>query len=338
VATRLTDRRRSDGGDTRDKSSLPSPPAVQMCHLPESNSLPAQRHPSESVPSGCRRANHNQACLVKDEKAVQGQRGISILRLVPIDPEVPAAAMLESMRHLVAGVADGWTRAEPGALAVVTGVALPTLNGVCVASLDADVEVVADLLDQVAATGLPHCLQVRPDAAKQVTDLAVARGMTREQLPMMVLEDSSQLDATRATGGLVIRELVPADAHLHARAAAAGFEAPVELFLQLMTPALLALPGVHCYLGEVDGQPVTTGFGVTFGSYVAIFNIATPLAQRRRGYGAAVTARAVADGLAAGAKWAWLQASELGYPVYERLGFRTAEVWSCWLSETATDP
>jgi hypothetical protein len=49
-----------------------------------------------------------------------------------------------------------------------------------------------------------------------------------------------------------------------------------------------------------------------------------------------VTTRAVADGLAAGAKWAWLQSSEPGYPVYERLGFRTAEGWSCWLSATAT--
>ena len=219
----------------------------------------------------------------------------------------------------------------------MTGIALPTLNGVCVASLDADVEVVADLLDQVAATGLPYCLQLRPDAAKQVTDLALARGMTREQVPMMVLEDSGQLDATRTTGELAIRELGPAEANLHARAAAAGFEAPVDLFEQLMTPALLELRGVHCYLGEAGGQPVTTGVGVTLGSSVGIFNIATPPAHRRCGYGSAITARAVADGLAAGAKWAWLQASELGYPIYERLGFQMAEVWSCWVSEVATD-
>jgi ribosomal protein S18 acetylase RimI-like enzyme len=256
---------------------------------------------------------------------------------VPIDPEVPAAALLETWQHLVASVPNGWTRAEPGALAAVTGGAVPTFNGVWVESVDVDAEMVADLLDQVAATGLPHCLQVRPDAADQVTDLAVARGMTRDELPLMVLEDSSQLGAMRTTDGLVIRELVPAEAHLHAQAAAAGFEVPVEPFIQLLTPAILELPGAHCYLGEVDDQPVTTGLGVTLGSYVGIFNIATPPAHRRRGYGTAVTARAVADGLAAGAEWAWLQASELGYPVYERLGFRTAEVWSCWLSATASD-
>ena len=257
---------------------------------------------------------------------------------MPIDPEVPAAALLETWQHLLAGVPDGWTRAEPGALAAVTGVDMPTLNGVWVESVDVDAEMVADLLDQVAATGLRHCLQVRPDCADHVTDLAAARGMTRvEQLiPLMVLEDSSQIGAALTSDGLVIRELVPAEAHLHARVAAVGFEAPLEAFLQLMTPSLLAIPGLHCYFGEVAGQAVTTGLGITLGSYVAIFNIATPPAYRRRGYGAAVTARAVADGLAAGAKWAWLQSSEWGYPVYERLGFRTAEGWSCWLSAAAT--
>jgi hypothetical protein len=36
--------------------------------------------------------------------------------------------------------------------------------------------------------------------------------------------------------------------------AAAGFEAPVEVMLQMMTPLAVALPGLHCYLGEVDGN------------------------------------------------------------------------------------
>jgi GNAT superfamily N-acetyltransferase len=258
---------------------------------------------------------------------------------MPIAPEVPAAALLETWQHLIAGLPHGWARAEPGALAAVTGVAIPTLNGVWVESVDVDAEMVADLVDQVAATGLPHCLQVRPDGADQVAELAAARGMTRDEhvIPLMVLEHSSELGAAQTTDGLVVRELAPEEAHLHARLAAAGFGAPVEAFLQLMTPSVLAVPGVRCYIGAVGDQPVTTGLGVTLGSYVAIFNIATPPAQRRRGYGAAVTARAVADGLDAGAKWAWLQSSEPGYPVYERLGFRTAEDWSCWLSATEPD-
>ncbi len=215
---------------------------------------------------------------------------------------------------------------------MVTGVALPTLNGVWVSSRDARPEVVADLLDQVAATGLPHCLQARPGVAERVHDQASARGMEAEEhIPLMVLEDPRELVTSTAAAALSIRELRPAEAAAHARLAAAGFEAPAEPFLQLMTSSVLASPGIRCYLGEVDGEPVTTGLGLTLGPFVGIFNVATLPEHQRRGYGGAVTARAVADGVAAGADWAWLQSSAVGYPVYERLGFRTVEDWRCWL-------
>jgi predicted GNAT family acetyltransferase len=83
---------------------------------------------------------------------------------------------------------------------------------------------------------------------------------------------------------------------------------------------------------------VTTGLGVTIDTSVGIFNIATPPEFRRRGYGAAVTARAITDGLEAGATWAWLQSSAIGLRVYEALGFRTSEEWTCWQSPEPGDP
>jgi predicted GNAT family acetyltransferase len=144
----------------------------------------------------------------------------------------------------------------------------------------------------------------------------------------MVLEDSDVRDGDQPAE-LVIRALLPEEARLHANLAAAGFEAPEEYFRSLMTPAVLSAMGACCYVGEVDGERVTTSFAVTLGDFVGIFNVATPPAHRRRGYGAAVSARAVRDGLNNGARWAWLQSSSAGYPVYERLGFRTAESWHC---------
>jgi ribosomal protein S18 acetylase RimI-like enzyme len=238
---------------------------------------------------------------------------------------------------MASAVPGGWARRNGAGVAAVTRVAAPTLNGVWVQKVDADAKDISDLLEQVAATGLPHCLQFRPGSATHLVSLAASRGMVHlEDIPLMVSEDSGQLNAAQAVGGLIIRELVPDEAPLHARVAAAGFEVPPEMFLQLMTPAVLATPGVHCYLGEAGGQPVTTGLGVKLGSYVAIFNIATPPEYRRRGYGAAVTARAVADGLAAGAQWSWLQSSAEGYKVYERLGFRTIEAWPCYATQPAS--
>jgi len=167
----------------------------------------------------------------------------------------------------------------------------------------------------------------------------MARGMSQENhpIPLMVLGGPDRLSPGRGVAELEIRELDPDAAIMHAQVAAAGFEAPVELFSQMMTPSILALPGVHCYLGEVDGNPVSTGLGVVIDASVGVFNIATPPECRRRGYGAALTSRIVEDAFKTGAASAWLQSSIEGYSIYEGLGFRNLEQWTCWISpETAT--
>src|SRR5207244_2667309 len=121
-----------------------------------------------------------------------------------------------------------------------------------------------------------------------------------------------------------IRELAPAEAPEHARLAAAGFEAPAEPFLELMTPSVLAAPGVRCYLGEVDGEPVTTAVGLTLGSCVGIFNVATPPAYSRRGEGAEVMFLDAAPSgqLTRSASFGWLNASaKADNPAYFDLNF-----------------
>jgi hypothetical protein len=174
-------------------------------------------------------------------------------------------------------VPGGWTRTKGAGLAAVTGVAVASLNGVWVQTADADLGDISDLLDQVAATGLPHCLQLRPDSVARLAGLARRRGMAHsESIPLMAVEDPGQLEAAQSVSGLAIRELLPEEAQLHASVAAAGFEIPLGLLLPLITPEVLAAPGVRCYLGEAGGQPVTTGLGVRLGSSVAIFDIATP--------------------------------------------------------------
>jgi GNAT superfamily N-acetyltransferase len=76
------------------------------------------------------------------------------------------------------------------------------------------------------------------------------------------------------------------------------------------------------YVARVDGQPVATALGAPLDGMVAIYNVATIPAARRRGFGAAVTAAAMADARADGASWAILETSKMGRSVYEGLGFR----------------
>lgn len=76
------------------------------------------------------------------------------------------------------------------------------------------------------------------------------------------------------------------------------------------------------YVGYAGGLRVTSGLGWRSGRTIGVYAISTVPAARRRGFGEAMTARVVADGIAAGCDVAVLQASEAGRSIYERLGFR----------------
>ena len=77
---------------------------------------------------------------------------------------------------------------------------------------------------------------------------------------------------------------------------------------------------VH-YVGYLDDEPVATASLITAGSAAGIYNVATVAAVRGRGIGAAMTAFAVRAGADRGMQVATLQASTMGRPVYERMGF-----------------
>ena len=56
------------------------------------------------------------------------------------------------------GIPAGWTQRTPGAIGAVTGVAVPTLNGIRAYGEDAERDAVFGLLERVAAAG---CRTVR---------------------------------------------------------------------------------------------------------------------------------------------------------------------------------
>jgi ribosomal protein S18 acetylase RimI-like enzyme len=76
------------------------------------------------------------------------------------------------------------------------------------------------------------------------------------------------------------------------------------------------------WIGRVDGRAVATA-RLHAGSGVAgIYTVVTVPDARRRGYGEALTRRAMLAGRDAGLRIATLQASDSGRGVYERIGFR----------------
>ncbi|MGE3272120.1 MAG: GNAT family N-acetyltransferase, partial [Chloroflexota bacterium] len=80
--------------------------------------------------------------------------------------------------------------------------------------------------------------------------------------------------------------------------------------------------GLYHLLGRLDGVPVATASIMLAGGIAGIFDVSTVPRARRRGIGTAMTLAALTEARAYGYEIAFLQPSEMGEPIYYRLGFR----------------
>ena len=98
-------------------------------------------------------------------------------------------------------------------------------------------------------------------------------------------------------------------------------------------PATLHVPGTRFFVGRVDGRAVSVAMSIA-GCGVNHVEFVATLPDVRRGYGAAVTWEAT---LAEPEMPALLIATDMGRPVYERMGYVALPAGrSSWASATAT--
>jgi predicted acetyltransferase len=91
----------------------------------------------------------------------------------------------------------------------------------------------------------------------------------------------------------------------------------------MLPSSLRTAHGTQWFVGYLDGEPVAASQLEVFGPIAGVNFIGVKEAHRGRGFGEAVTWRVVNAGRDAGCRFAILQASDAGKPVYERMGFRT---------------
>jgi hypothetical protein len=106
-------------------------------------------------------------------------------------------------------------------------------------------------------------------------------------------------------------------------AAFVSLQFPPELFGHYDDSEGFLAPNIAAFLGHLDGEPASAAMAIVNNGVAGIYWVGTIEAARGRGLAWATTAAATNAGLELGAEIASLQASHMGEPLYERMGYET---------------
>lgn len=97
-----------------------------------------------------------------------------------------------------------------------------------------------------------------------------------------------------------------------------------------VAPEIMRVPGLSCFVGYVDDEPVATALGHVASGLQHVECVSTVAEHRRRGYGEALTwAATTLDPTLP----AVLISSDQGRPVYQRMGYLAVDRWVFWIGE-----
>jgi GNAT superfamily N-acetyltransferase len=97
---------------------------------------------------------------------------------------------------------------------------------------------------------------------------------------------------------------------------------------RIMDERVLEDGAMRCWVAFAGGRPVGTSVAYVSDGIVGVYLVAVVPSMRRQGYGEALTGRAM---LADPAAPSTLQASAIGRPLYERMGYGTVLECSTWV-------
>ena len=231
-----------------------------------------------------------------------------------------------------------------GVLTLLTGLPMDWFNQILIEREDATRGAVAAAVVEARDRGHDFVVRLREEIDDRFIPTLIqaaleATGPTTSTPGMAAFPIDRDALAGHSASGLEIRRVTDAASiDAHRAAVTAGFGADPAVALGNVCVELLDRPECAVYVGSVEGEPVVSGLGWRTGRTIGVYSIATVPPARRRGYGAAMTARVVADGTLDGCDVAVLQASEMGRPIYERLGFRTVIRYAAYADRIAGPP
>lgn len=211
-----------------------------------------------------------------------------------------------------------------------TGIPHPWFNGVlCTRSPDGNaaqaIQETMDYFSSQQVNTFTWWLEPGLDSAAWSQHLLPPGFQYTNSPPAMAMDLAKLPLTTPHPAGLTIRQVADLETFLEwTRTFIPGYELPdafVDPFYELLAGVGFDLPIRH-YLGYLDGKPVATSTLFLAAGTAGIYDVGTLPEARRKGIGAALTLFPLQQARAMGYTTSVLQSSEMGFSVYQKMGFR----------------
>jgi GNAT superfamily N-acetyltransferase len=207
--------------------------------------------------------------------------------------------------------------------AVSAGIPMPLYNQVLTFEAPArdDLEAAVSWIDK---REVPFWVTVPDPLLEDVGEHAAELGLAKAEVvnPMMILTSLGEIppnetvaDISEVTDTDVLDEFIEIPATV--------FGIPPGFVRQMTPTSVLNDEEVRMFVGRVDGVPVACGRVVKTDDVAGVYDIAVEEEFRRQGIGEAMTGAVLRAGRDAGCQMGALESTEMGYPLYQRMGFET---------------
>ncbi|MDH3731026.1 MAG: GNAT family N-acetyltransferase [Acidimicrobiia bacterium] len=211
------------------------------------------------------------------------------------------------------------------------GVPMPLFNQAFVFEKPSAHEL-AQATSWLAERNVPFWVSAPDSVAPEVADLAEPAGLhpTAATMPGMAFAPLSDLPADANGDAEILPVTQSAQLGDFALVASEAFEAPLEAAGTLAPASTLGDDRCSWFLGYLDGDLAACGQLLRTADVAGVYSVGVRERFRRRGLGAAITAAVLAAGRDSGCSMGVLQASPMGEPVYDRMGFETVTQYHCF--------
>ena len=180
---------------------------------------------------------------------------------------------------------------------------------------------VKSITKKLAYLSAPGYFWVGPNTKPDnLEEILIQNGWTYLASPPAMLVDLNVLDENQVNPDIELREVkTDEDFTIWQQAVSAGFNLSIEV------AELFAKPDgerMKYYTAFLNGEPVGTTARIIHNDIPGIYCVATLPEFRRRGIGATLTLLPLLESRKEGHQIGTLQASSMGLPVYQKLGFK----------------